>query len=85
MKEGYVQDHVVKKELNGIYSVLNLNKDLTKLYVGGYPEIDQLNNDLKFNEFEGQMEELIIGDTPIGLWNFIEAQDNNYGAQERFI
>lgn len=74
---------MARKELSGTKTVLNYHKDLTKLFVGGYSVPEELSDHVKFDEFEGQMEELVIGDTPIGFWNFIEAQDNNYGAIER--
>jgi laminin alpha 3/5 len=38
--------------------------------------------EIKYQAFEGQIEELVIGETPVSLWNFVDAE-NNVGAIER--
>lgn len=37
---------------------------------------------IKYYSFDGQIEDLVIGETPISLWNFRDAE-NNRGAHER--
>jgi len=59
-----------------------LNQENSKLFVGGYPDLN-LQNDLKYNSFEGEIEGLRIGDEKVGLWNFVDGQNNKDGAQER--
>lgn len=37
---------------------------------------------ISYPAFDGQIEELMIGDTPVGLWNFASAA-NLKGARQR--
>lgn len=69
--------------LSGTYSVFNLDQDLSKLFIGGYPSTAKIQSiDVQFASFQGEVEEIMIGDTPAGLWNFVDAA-NVYGAVER--
>ncbi|KAL1517260.1 hypothetical protein ABEB36_001047 [Hypothenemus hampei] len=72
----------VEKTLNGPYTIFNLDKDKSKLFVGSPP----LNYEIQLddnNYFEGEIEDLVVGNTPVSLWNFVNGEDNNHGAKER--
>lgn len=69
--------------LPGQNTIFNLDKQKSKLYVGGAPSNANL-QDVNFPYFAGQIEELIIGETPVGLWNF-ETAENLKGARQRFV
>uniref|UniRef100_A0A1B0CH53 Netrin axonal chemotropic factor n=1 Tax=Lutzomyia longipalpis TaxID=7200 RepID=A0A1B0CH53_LUTLO len=74
--------HTVNETLPGPYSVFDVDKD-SRLFVGGYPPDFVPQPGLVANSFEGQIEDLKIGDQNVGLWNFVDAQDNYHGAKER--
>ncbi|XP_045509429.1 laminin subunit alpha [Colias croceus] len=76
-------DSVNVKEavLPGQHTIFNLDRQKSKLYVGGVPSDAKLQG-VSFPAFEGQIEELMIGDTPVGLWNFRTAA-NLKGARQR--
>lgn len=71
-------EHVLK----GTSTLLNLDKDLSKLFVGGFPVTFDVQPSLK-SSFEGRIEELVIGDSQVGLWNFEDAANLNKGSIER--
>ena len=68
--------------LPGTFSVLNLDQETSKLFIGGYPRTARIQPSIQYAAFEGEVEELVVGDVPVGLWNFVEAE-NIYGAVER--
>ncbi|KAI5640961.1 laminin G domain-containing protein [Phthorimaea operculella] len=76
-------ENTIAKEavLPGDNTIFNLDRQKSKLYVGGAPSNANLQG-VSFPAFEGQIEELMIGDTPVGLWNF-EAGENLNGARQR--
>ncbi|XP_060809379.1 laminin subunit alpha [Amyelois transitella] len=78
-------EYVHSKEgmLPGTHTIFNLDKQKSKLYVGGVPSDAKLQK-ISFPAFEGQIEELMIGDTPVGLWNFVNAT-NLKGSRKRNI
>ncbi|XP_034839290.1 laminin subunit alpha [Maniola hyperantus] len=67
--------------LPGQHTIFNLDREKSKLYVGGVPSNAKLQS-INFPAFEGQIEELMIGDTPVGLWNSVSAA-NLKGARQR--
>ncbi|XP_075991137.1 laminin subunit alpha isoform X2 [Anticarsia gemmatalis] len=73
--------HSKEAVLPGQHTIFNLDRQKSKLYVGGAPSDAKL-QEVSFPAFEGQIEELMIGDTPVGLWNFVTA-DNLKGARQR--
>jgi len=79
---GQEKKHVNEMVLSGTFSIFNLDQELSKLYVGGFPVYFSVQPEIKYQAFEGQIEELVIGDTPVSLWNFVSAE-NNVGAIER--
>jgi laminin alpha 3/5 len=81
--DGQERKHVNEIVLPGTSSILNLDQELSKLFVGGFPVYFGMQPEIKYQVFEGQIEELIIGETPVSLWNFVDAE-NNVGAIERY-
>lgn len=75
--------HIKEDVINGTSSILNLDPEHSKLFVGGYPTSFKIQDEVKESSFEGEMEDLVVGDTPISLWNFVDAANNHYGARER--
>lgn len=70
--------------LNGHYSIFNLDRNQSKLFMGSYPLEFNMQDTIRTNSFEGEVEDLIIGDRPVSLWNFNHGQNNNEGAKERY-
>lgn len=82
-QEGKALEYKKEEALAGTHSILNLDQDLSKLFVGGYPTSFSIQEAVKYSSFEGQIEDLVIGDTPVGLWNFADAVNNENAAIER--
>jgi laminin, alpha 3/5 len=80
--QGQEVDHTVDMPLPGDFSVFNLNQE-SRLFVGGYPPDFNMQKEVRYPSFEGQIEELKIGDSDVGLWNFLDGQNNRDGARER--
>nr|CAD7256718.1 unnamed protein product [Timema shepardi] len=78
------RENLITKEqvMPGARSILNLDKEHSLLLLGGYPQKFLLQPDVRYSAFVGEMEELVIGDVPLSLWNFVDS-DNNNGALER--
>lgn len=81
--DGQDRIHPTKVELQGTDLQFNIEPENCKLFVGGYPPDYNMQDGLKYSSFEGQIEDLRVGDQDVGLWNFIDGQDNNHGAVER--
>ena len=79
---GQEKSYVNEMVLSGTYSIFNLDQELSKLFVGGLQVYYGIQPEIKYQSFEGEIEELVIGDTPVSLWNFVDAE-NNPGALER--
>ncbi|PSN46059.1 hypothetical protein C0J52_07673 [Blattella germanica] len=75
--------HESEKVLGGTSSIFNVDQELSKIFVGGWPAVFDIQDAVKYQSFEGQMEELLVGNTPVSLWNFVEAENSNHGAQDR--
>lgn len=74
--------HVANDTLTGPYSVFNVDQD-SRLFVGGYPPDFNIQDGVKYSSFEGQIEGVKVGDNDVGLWNFVDGQDNGDGSVER--
>ncbi|XP_008557031.1 laminin subunit alpha [Microplitis demolitor] len=81
--EGRDEQTVKEQVLPGTYSIFNLDQEHSKLFVGGYPTSFQTPDVVTASSFEGQMEDLVIGDIPVSFWNFIKGENNQEGAMER--
>lgn len=76
--------HKTSAVLPGPPSEFDVDQD-SKLFVGGIPPDYNVQDSLRYSSFEGQIEQLKIGDSDIGLWNFIDGQNNKDGAIERDV
>lgn len=74
--------HEVETQIAGS-QIFDLNNDKTRLFVGGYPPDFNVPNNIRYNTFEGEIEDVRIGDQEVGLWNFVDGQNNVEGAPER--
>lgn len=74
---------VKEQVLQSAHSIFNVDPDHSRLFVGGYPSSFQMQNTVTATSFEGEMEELVIGDIPVSLWNFVDGENNRQGAIER--
>lgn len=83
LEDGKDRLHENEETLPGSQSILDLSRENSKLFVGGYPADFNAQDKLKYSSFEGEIEDLRIGDEEIGLWNFVDGQNNNDGAVER--
>ncbi|CRK95483.1 CLUMA_CG008952, isoform A [Clunio marinus] len=80
-ENGNEQLIVKKEELPGDQTNFDID-DNSRLFVGGYSDY-QMPDSIKQSSFEGEIEGLKIGDRDVGLWNFVDGQNNNLGAVER--
>lgn len=83
LDDGKERSHEVEHPLLGANNVFDLDRENSKLFVGGYSPDFNPQTGLKYSSFEGEIENIKIGDQEVGLWNFVDGQDNNHGARER--
>lgn len=69
--------------LSGNASILNLDKDHSKLFLGGLPATFQAQENIVEQSLEGRVEDLMLGNTFVGLWNFVESSGTSNGSIER--
>lgn len=77
--------HVTEQILSGNSSILNLDKDHSKLYVGGLPATFHAQPGIVELSLDGRVEDLMLGNTFIGLWNFVDSSGENNGSIERYL
>lgn len=77
--EPYMKEHV----LSGDFYIFNVDQEHSKLFVGGYPSSFRVQQAVTASSYEGEMEELVIGDIPVSFWNFIDGENNQKSALER--
>lgn len=82
-RDGQVITHTKEDVINGTNSILNLDPEQSKLFVGGFPNSVRVQDDVTETSFDGEMEDLVVGDTPVSLWNFIDGANNRNGSRER--
>lgn len=85
LEDNKEQLHEVRETLSGTESEFDVDPKNSKLFVGGYPPDFNTPEGIKYSSFEGQIEDLKINDKEVGLWNFLDGQDNNHGAIERDV
>ncbi|XP_014209765.1 laminin subunit alpha isoform X2 [Copidosoma floridanum] len=83
--EGKVQAYEVEQSLPGSHSIFNLDQQKSKLFVGGFPPSFQVQDAVISSSFEGEMEELMIGEVPVSFWNFVDGENNGKPAYERDV
>ncbi|XP_047345121.1 laminin subunit alpha isoform X1 [Vespa velutina] len=81
--EGRDKEYETEKVLPGAYSIFNVDQEHSKLFVGGYPSSFNIQDAVTASSFEGEMEELVIGDIPVSFWNFVDGENNREDAMER--
>lgn len=82
--ESYAEITTVKDDiLKGNSSILNLDKDHSKLFVGGLPSSFKAQKNIKEYSIEGQVEDLMLGNINVGLWNFESNSGVTKGSTER--
>lgn len=82
---GEGKDTLYEKErvLPGSYYIFNVDQEHSKLFVGGYPSSFHIQDAVTASSFEGEMEELMVGDIPVSFWNFVDGENNWKSAFER--
>ena len=65
--------------------MFNLNKEYSKIFVGGFPTEQKVQGEITSTDMEGQIEGLMIGGKSVGLWNLkkyerIEAASSRLGV-----
>lgn len=73
----------VQTILTGNFSALNLDKDISKLYIGGLPSRFEAPQGIVEVSLDGRVEDLMLGNLPVGLWNFANASGENTGSIRR--
>ncbi len=63
-------------------SVFNLNKEYSKIFVGGFPTEQKVQGEITSTDMEGQIEGLTIGGKSVGLWN-LKRYERIEGANSR--
>ncbi|XP_011495348.1 PREDICTED: laminin subunit alpha [Ceratosolen solmsi marchali] len=81
--DGQDMNFVTEQSLPGSHSIFNLDQEKSKLFVGGFPTSFQVQDAVVSSSFDGEMEELMIGDVPVSFWNFIDGENNWEPALER--
>nr|XP_022908361.1 laminin subunit alpha-like [Onthophagus taurus] len=82
-RDGTVEETVQEYVLDGPYTIFNVDRNQTKLFVGSHPPEFRIQDSIRQSSFEGEVEDLVIGDTPVSLWNFNSGFENHRGAYER--
>ncbi|XP_074594778.1 laminin subunit alpha [Brevipalpus obovatus] len=65
--------------VRGYRSVLDLSSKSSRIYIGGLPPNTKLQPQIQTTQFIGSISDVILGETPLGLWNFIDARYNERG------
>ena len=63
-------------------AIFNLNKEFSKIFVGGFSTEQKVQETISSTDMEGQIEGLKIGGQPVGLWN-LKASKEVSGAATR--
>ena len=75
-------DSIAEGSSQGPSSVFNLDPQNTRIFIGGIPDNVEVQNTIQSKRFRGHIEEVILGDNPLGLWNYKEA-NNVVATKER--
>jgi len=71
--------------LSGNSSILNLDKEHSKIFVGGLPATFKAQPGIAEMSLDGRVEDLMLGNTFVGLWNFVDSSGKNGGSEERYL
>lgn len=83
MAKGEPRIYPTRKSLSESNTIFNLDNEKSKIFVGSFPVNYEMQKEIDVSSFEGEIEDLVIGNTPVSLWNFKEGYENNHGAKER--
>ena len=64
-------------------TVLDINPSSVKFYIGGVPFDAGIDDLLVNRRFQGCIEEVTFDGVPVGLWNFVDGDQNNNGCDMR--
>lgn len=67
----------------GSFSVLDLDSDMTKFYIGGVPAAANLGGRLRSMHFIGCIEDILFDGVPVGVWDFVNGEENGGGCLQR--
>ena len=67
-------DKILTAHLDGTFTVFNLDRLFSKLYLGGIPKNIELQDKIENVDFDGEIQQITLGDTKIGLWNFVSGK-----------
>lgn len=81
--DGKEQLYEAEEHLKDPNAIFDLSRENSKLFVGGLSSDFNAQDEVKYPSFEGEIEDLRVGDERVGLWNFVDGQNNNDGARER--
>ncbi|CAL1548003.1 unnamed protein product [Lymnaea stagnalis] len=81
--DGEQDDDVIEGSSQGTFAVLELNANKTKFLIGGVPENIMIPQELTSQPYSGGIQDLIFDGEPIGLWNFVEGENNYVGFPTR--
>jgi laminin alpha 3/5 len=73
-RRGQVEETVKEDYLQGSKSLFNVDRNSSKLYIGGLPP-GVVRSPVRYSTYRGSIEDLVIGDEKVGLWNFKDAQN----------
>lgn len=76
-------DKTLTAHLEGTFTVFNLDRLHSKLYLGGIPKSIELQDKIENVDFDGEIQQVILGDTKLGIWNFISGKNNNRGIYKK--
>ncbi|CAG2159955.1 unnamed protein product [Oppiella nova] len=76
------KDSVVETSSQGPASVFNLDERYSRIFIGGIPDYVQVQKEVQYKRYKGQVEDVVLGEGPLGLWNFKDS-DHVLGAKER--
>lgn len=65
--------------VRGYRSVLDLRSKSSKIYIGGVPPNTKLQQQIQTSQLTGSISDVVLGETPLGLWNFVDARFNERG------
>ena len=76
-------DKTLTAHLEGTFTVFNLDRLNSKLYLGGIPKNIELQDKIENVDFDGEIQQVTLGDTKLGLWNFVSGRNNNKGIYKK--
>lgn len=75
------EDDVSTGSTGGLYNQLEMTAQATKIYAGGVPDNFTLPSVVRSKRFVGGLDDFSYSENQLrlGLWNFVDGQENNEG------